>query len=215
MVVTDILERLGKDTISADDLVEEIKQDENLIPVVIEGISSNNARIKFGCAKILRTISEEQPEILYQNIDYFIELLNHDNQIIKWNAMDIIANLTQVDKEKKFDEIFKRYYDHINENAMVTVGHVIDNSGKIALAKPYLAEKITNELLKIEKLPTKSRLTHECKNILYGKTILAFDTFIDQIKNKNEVVSFVRRQLKNSRNSTRSKAEKFLKKIEA
>jgi hypothetical protein len=207
-----ILEKLGKNQINAEELIQEVKNDFNLMPEVIKGISSDNPRIKFGCAKTLNKISEDHPEKIYDKIDFFIELLDHKNNILKWNAMDILANLAKVDKDKKFDEIFKKYYDLINDNSMVTIGHVVDNSGKIALAKPYLSSKITNELLKIEKIPTKTHVTGECKNILYGKVMLTFDQYFNHIENKKEVFSFVRRQIKNTRPATKAKAEKFLNK---
>lgn len=212
MININILEKLGNKEIDTDDAVQEIKNNYDLLPAIIEGISSLNARIKFGCAKILRTISEENPEKLYSNVDFFITLLNHDNNIIKWNAMDILANLTRVDTKNKFNDVFSKYYSLLSDDAMVTVAHVVDNSGKIALAKPKLTEKITDELLKVEKLSLKPRLTQECKNIIIGKTILAFSTYYNQIDDKEKIISFVTRQLNNTRKATKIKADKFLKK---
>jgi len=90
---------------------------------------------------------------------------------------------------------------------MITAGHVIDNSGKIAIAKPYLQDRITRELLKVEKIEYK---TPECRNILLGKVISSFDQYIHQFDNKEKMISLARRQLKNSRKATRAKAEKFL-----
>lgn len=211
MTESDYLFKLGKNQITADELTDKIKKDFSLLQMIIEGVTSSNSRIKFGCAKILSKISKDHPEKLYANIDFFIEHLDIDNNIIKWNVMDVLANLTQVDKDKKFDEIFEKFYDLLNEDAMITVAHVVDNSGKIALAKPHLSSKITDELLKLEKLPIKPRVTHECKNILYGKAILAFEKYYEQIDNKKEVISFVKRQLKNTRTATKIKAEKFMK----
>jgi len=147
-------------------------------------------------------------------MDFFIDLLDTENNIIKWNAMDVIANLTRVDTKKKFDDIFTRYYDFINADTMITIAHVVDNSGKIALAKPCLINQITNELLKLEKISTKPRITQECKNILFGKAIIAFDKYFDQIEKPKEVISFIKRQLKNTRAATKIKAEKFIKKRE-
>ena len=123
--------------------------------------------------------------------------------------MDTLANLAIVDSKNKFDKIFKKFYGFLYEGSLVTASHVVDNSGKIAGAKPNLQSKITNELLKIEKVPLP---TEECKNILLGKTIVAFDMYFDKIQNKKEVISFVKRQLTNSRNATKVKAEKFLSK---
>lgn len=55
-------------------------------------------------------------------------------------------------------------------------------------------------------------MTPECRNIAKGKAVEAFDLFFDQIKDQAPVIRFVKRQLKNTRNSTRKKAEKLLKK---
>lgn len=208
MSKTDYLDKLGNKEIHPEDLIIEVRQNLKMLPRIIDGVSSSNANIKFGCAKILRAISSEKPEKLYQEMDLFIELLDSPNNIIKWNAVDIVANLTKVDKENKFDEIFEKFYGMLSEKSMVTAAHVIDNSGKIARVKPHLTDKITDELLKVENIPR----TQECKNILMGKTILAFGSYFEQIEDKDEVILFVKKRLKNSRNATKVKAEKFMKK---
>ena len=210
----DVLEKLGKKAVTADDVAERVKRDFDLLPEIFEGISSTNPRIKYGCAKILRLISEEKPEKLYSKVNFFIELLNSDVKILKWNAMDVLANLARVDAENKIDAVFEKYYNLLHDGVLITVAHVVDNSGKIARAKPHLTQRITRELLKIEKLPTTPHLTQECQNILLGKAILAFDTYFEQIENRDDVISFVKRQLKNTRNATKAKAETFLKKRE-
>jgi hypothetical protein len=55
--------------------------------------------------------------------------------------------------------------------------------------------------------------TEECRNILIGKTINAFNDYYNQITNKEKVTAFVKRHLKNPRNATKAKAERFLKKL--
>ncbi len=124
--------------------------------------------------------------------------------------MDIIANLTMIDTDNKFNKLFRKFYGHLYDGSLITAGHVVENSGKIALAKPEFQGEITKELLKVEKIPLP---TEECRNILIGKTIKAFDGFYDKIKDKDKIISFVRRQLRNPRNATRSKAERFLKRF--
>lgn len=208
MSKTDYLDKLGSKEIHPEDLVIEVRQNLKLLPIIIDGISSSNANVKFGCAKILRAISSEKPEKLYQEMDLFINLLDSPNNIIKWNAVDIVANLTKVDNKNKFDEIFEKFYRMLSEKSMVTAAHVIDNSGKIARVKPHLTDKITDELLRVENIPR----TQECKNILMGKAILAFGSYFEQIEDKDEVISFVKKRLKNTRNATKVKAEKFMKK---
>lgn len=190
------------------EVAEEVIANPQLLSEILKGVSSAIARTRFRSAKILRIISEKEPAMLYSKMDFFVDLLKSDNKIIMWNAMDIIANLTSVDPKNKFDKIFEKYYGLLSNESMVTAAHVIDNSGKIAKAKPAFQEKITDKLLELEEIPR----DHECKNILLGKAILSFGEYFDQIQNKDEVIFFVKRQLNNPRNATKVKAEKFLKK---
>ena len=210
----DIVEKLGTKEITAVDIAKNVIKDPGLLLEIFNGISSKNSRIRFKSAKILRVISEKNPEILYSKMDFFIDLLDSENRILKWIAIDVVGNLTSIDSKNRFDKIFEKYYSFLLAESMITVAHIVDNSGKIAKAKPHLTQRITSELLKIEKIPTRPHLTQECKNILLGKVILAFGMYFDQIENKDSVISFVKRQVNNTRNATKAKAEKFLNRTE-
>jgi len=207
------LEKPGKKEVEAEDIAKNTIKDPSLLNGIFKGVSSTNARIKYGCAKILRIVSEEEPEKLYPRVDFFIELLDSNKRILKWNALYIIANLAKVDVENRFDDIFDKYYSLLDAEYMVTVANVVGNSGKIAKAKPHLSQKITNDLLKIENLTLESHLTQECKNIIIGHTISALEMYFDQIENEDKVISFVKRQLNNTRNATKIKATNFLAKF--
>jgi len=185
-----------------------IKQPE-LLSEIIDGLGADKARVKYGCAKVLRIISDKAPELLYPRIDYYIDLLDNDNNILKWEAIYVIANLAAVDTEDRIEAIFERYFGPIPGPALITAGNVIAGAAKIAKAKPQLTERIVGELLKVEKAQYK---TTECGNVALGHAIKAFDQFFDQIRDKKPVIAFVRRQLENTRNATRNKAEAFLKK---
>ena len=118
----EILKRLAKKEIIPDNLAEDVLLNLDLLPEILKGVSSPNPQVKFGCAKILRTVSKEKPEELYTQMDFFIELLDSDNNIIKWNAIDTVANLTNVDDENQFDEIVNtareawNYEDTVSES---------------------------------------------------------------------------------------------------
>jgi len=205
-----IFDELGKRETKAEDLSNKVLRNPDLLPEIFDGISSANPRIKFKSAKILRIISEKNPKILYSKMDFFVNLLESENNILKWTAIDIIGNLSSVDSKNEFDEIFEKFYDLLSDESMITAGHVIDNSAKIARAKPHLKNKITKKLLKVEKIQYK---TTECRNILLGNVISSFGQYIDQVDNKEKIISLVKRQLKNPRRATRAKAEKFLIKV--
>jgi len=208
-----IHEKLNNREYKAEDIAKDLSKDQTMLPEILSAVSSENPNIKFKSAKTLRLVSEKNPEILCPKIDFFINLLDSENNVIKWTAMDIIANLATVDTKNRFDKIFNKYYSLLSAKSMITIGHVIDNSAKIAKAKPSLTKTITKKLLQIEGIPTKPPITEECRNILIGKTIQAFEEYCDQIENKTDIISFTKRQLNNPRNATRTKAQRLLKKI--
>jgi hypothetical protein len=207
-----ILQKLGDKSITKDQLLEEVKKNYDLIPELLNGISSLKPTIRYGCGKILMDVSEEKPEKLYPYMDFFINLLESKYRILTWNAIIIIANLTKVDKKNKFEANFKRYYRFLENDYMVTVANVVGNSGKIALAKPHLTRKITDKLLSVENISITPHLSEECKRVIIEHTIKSFDMFFPQIKQKEKVISFVKRYIDSSRMTLRSESENFLKK---
>jgi len=193
-------------------LLYRVRQDFSLIPFLFDGVGSSTAAVRYGCAKVLMDLSEEHPEKLYPYFDSFINLLDSKYRILTWNAFAIIANLTQVDTDKKFDAIFDKYYSFLENDYMVTVANVVGNSGKIGLAKPYLIPKITDELLKVQDICTSPHLTEECKRVIAQHAIKTLDLFFDRIDQKERVISFVKVHLDSSRKKLRTAAENFLKK---
>ncbi len=193
-------------------LLYRVRQDFSLIPFLFDGVGSSTAAVRYGCAKVLMDLSEEHPEKLYPYFDSFIDLLDSKYRILTWNAFAIIANLTRVDTDKKFDAIFDKYYSFLDNDYMVTVANVVGNSGKIALAKPYLITKITDELLKVQDICTSPHLTEECKRVIAQHAIKTLDLFFDRIDQKERVISFVKVHLDSSRKKLRTAAENFLKK---
>ena len=195
-----------------EELLNRVKRDFSLIPLLLKGVDHSKAAVRYGCSKVLMDLSEEHPEKLYPHFDFFVNLIDSKYRILTWNALAIVANLTQVDTENKFDPIFDRYYSFLDNDYMVKVANVVGNSGRIAHEKPYLIPKITDELLKVQTIPTSPHLTEECKRVIAQHTIKTLDLFFDRIDQKERVISFVKVHLDSSRKKLRTTAEKFLKK---
>ena len=206
------MQELGSKAITKEELLQKVEQDFGLLPAVLKGTSSSKATIRYGCAKVLMDLSEKYPEKLYPHIDDFIALLDSKYRILTWNAMTIIANLTRVDKDRKFDAIFDQYYGFLDNEYMVSVANVVGNSAKIALAKPHLVQRITTELLKVEGIDLTPHLTAECKRVIIEHTIKSLNVFFEKIEAKEQVLSFVRKQLHSTRASLRKEAQVFLEK---
>lgn len=210
----ELLVKLADRSLTKDGLHRRVEQDFGLLPVLLEGVCSAKAAVRYGCAKVLMDLSVEYPEQLYRYMDSFIMLLDSKYRILTWNALAIVANLAKVDEEKKFDAAFDKYYSFLDNEYMVTVANTVGNSGKIALAKPYLIPRISAEILKVENVSLTPHLTEECKRVIIEKAVGTFDQFFDKLeeKEKKKVLAFVERQLNSSRRTLNMKAVNFLEK---
>jgi hypothetical protein len=205
---------LVEKSLTKEELLNKVKQDFSLLHFLLNGVHHPKAAVRYSCAKVLMDLSEENPEKLYPHMDSFIALLDSKYRILTWNALAIIANLTRVDAEKKFDAVFDKYYSFLNDDYMVTVANVVGNSSKIALAKPYLIPKITDKLLQVENISLTPHITEECKRVIAQAIIKSFDAFFEKIEQKDRVVSFVEAHLNSPRKKLKTAAENFLKKRE-
>ena len=172
-------------------------------------LQSDSAEVKYCCAKNLIAIARENPARLYPHLDTFAKLLDGDNNVLKWTAIIIIGNLARVDKDKKVDRLIGRLVGFLNAGRLITANNATMALATIAIAKPQYQKQITKELLKVEHYDYD---TDECRNIAMGKVIEAIGSYSSQLKDKKAVIEFAQRQTKNTRNATRKKAERFLKK---
>ena len=173
----------------------------------VEGLQSENDKIRCKNFKILLPISERSPELLYSFWDIFVDLLKRDNVSSRYYAIFLISNLVKIDKQNKFDKIFNRFYDLLNSESPVVSPNVAGVSGKVVNAKPYLETKITNRLLNVDK-------TSKCRylDLMKSYVILAFDEYFDKVKNRKKILEFVKCQLNSSSPKTKKVAKEFLKK---
>lgn len=180
-------------------------KDKEVFSELLEGILSKNETIRSNGFKALMLLSEEYPVVLYSKWDHFVEMLDSKNAFFKFMAIQLIANLTKIDKENKFKKIFNKYYDLLNDSVIVA-GHITANSGKIARAKPELQTKITNKLLNIDKTIQKH------KDLIKAGAIESFSEYFNEAKDKNKIVDFVKAQLHCESPRTKKTAKEFLKK---
>jgi|WetSurSiteA1Bulk_404760.scaffolds.fasta_scaffold31379_2 hypothetical protein len=202
---------LAKTKIDACKVVTLILADHSLIDSTFHELTSKFARIKFGCAKSLRMLSEERPDLLLPKTDTILKLLGSENQIFKWNAIAILGNLAAVDPGSLRRILLPKLYALLSGGELIAANHAIAALANIGRAFPMEQKKITANLLAIENAVFE---TDECRNIAIGKTILALVTFLDPGNTPKEVIEFARRHTVNQRPATAKKAESFLRKLE-
>jgi hypothetical protein len=165
---------------------------------------------KFRTAKALLTLSESQPRRLYPFFDAFRRLLGAENNIIRWTAIRILANLAAVDTERRLEKSLTAYLAPITGPTMITAATTIAGAATIARAKPHLTGRLVDAILRVE---TARYQTEECRNVAIGHAITALAAIGDGAARSEAVIAFVNRQAGNSRPSTRKKAEAFLRRL--
>ena len=214
MTNRDLLAQIGEKGTDPEVIAQGAIERPALIPELIAGLGARQARTKYGCEKVLRRISEKKPALVYPYFDTFAELLQEPNNILRWGAIMILANLASVDSRGKIEELFSKYCAFIAGPVMITAANVIGSLPRIAKARPEMAERISREIIKVE---TATYELHgcpspECRNVAIGHAVAALGEIFESIEKKKPVLEFVTRQLKNGRASVRKAAAVFLTK---
>jgi hypothetical protein len=213
MAKASVVEQLGQKGADSEAIAKRVIAHPAAVAKLIEAIQTEKGTARYNYEKVLRLVSERKPELIYPWFDAFVTLLDNDNSFLKWGAVMTVANLVAVDAENKFEPVFRKYYGPIKGPAMVTAANIIGSSAKIARARPDLTQRITCEILKVEKATYERHgsPSPECRNVVIGQAIDAFDQFFDQIEDQAAVLKFVKRQVKNTRKPVAKRAEKFLR----
>ena len=175
----------------------------------LQGLQSENAKMRDQYFYTLLSISETFPEQLYPNWETMVSILRKPEVSNKYVAIHLIANLVRVDTEEKFEMIFDEFYQLITHESPVVSAHIAGVSGKIIRSKPHLQQQITSLLLNIDNV---NRCRHP--ELLKSYVIQAFDDCFDMISTKEQtsVIQFVKNQINSESPKTRKTAKAFLEK---
>ena len=179
--------------------------DATLLSELLKALQSKNGTLRSNCFQVFHYISKENTQRIYSHWDLFVSLLGSEIAYHRLIAVRILANLTHADRDNKFETLFDRYYNLLNDSVIVA-GHLAAASGTIAKAKPNLQSKITQRLLSIDTTVQ----TH--KDLVKAYAIDGLNEYFSEAENKTIILQFVREQLTSSSPKTRTKAKQFLRK---
>jgi len=190
-----------------ENIVKKAIKDDKLLSELLQGILSKKDEIRSKNFEILLQISKTYPKILYLKWDFLADLLTSGNHFHRYIAINLLANLTSVDSNNKFEEIFDIYFSNIESNRTMVAGQTALNSGKIAKEIPNFQPKITHILLNIDKI-----YQGKHTELLKGYAIDAFNEYFKETEDKKEILNFVKAQLNSNSPKTKKIAKEFLKK---
>ncbi len=172
-------------------------------------LASTDTKVKYACVKAVLATAAARPAELYPHLGSFIRMLENDNRIFRWTAIDVVGAMGRVDKIKAVDELIDHLVAMLDTGNMITANHAISALADIARARPEHRPQITAEILKVERCRYE---TDECRNIAMGKAIVAIDSYFADLPDRQPTLDFVGRQVGNSRPATAKKAAQFLSK---
>ena len=206
-----MMQGLSKKGVDVKSAAEKASKDGKLLSELLEGVTAKKEEVRRNSLRVLDLLSGNNPEVLYPRWwDFFVKLLSSYNTYHKLSAVRIIANLTKVDAENKFEKIFEKYYGLLDDKSMIPAAWAAGNSGKIARAKPELQTRITNRLLGIDR----AHHNPERRDLIKGYAIEAFSEYFEEAKDKKKIMEFVRKQLNARSPKTKKLAKEFLEKRE-
>ncbi|MBM3709869.1 MAG: hypothetical protein FJW61_05560 [Actinobacteria bacterium] len=178
----------------------------------LQDLSSDKAKIKYSCANQAIAISQNRPEDLYDDFDFFTGLLGSDNNILKWTAIKVIGNLSKVDDKKKVDRILPSLIALLFNKSMITAANTVGALSEIAINRPEYTEEIINALLKVERANyyNKGKISPECRNVAIGHVIKSFKKLGREVYCRKDVQAFLKRQTQNTRSKVKELSEKLL-----
>jgi HEAT repeat protein len=203
-----VLAELNDKNADIENIAGQALKDDGLLAELRDGLKSKAETYRYNCYKVLYSVSQTHGEVLYPYWDRFAEALGSDNSYHKMAAVHLLANLTAVDKENRFEKIFDTYYRLLDDKSMVVAYYVASVSGKIIKAKPSLEKTITSRLLNIDKTSHKTGR----KELIKSGVIEAFNEYFEGYNDKAKVINFVKQQLNSESSKTRKTAKAFLAK---
>ena len=160
--------------------------DEELFQELLLSVRSKDNTIRQNSFKTLQVIAEKKPEILYPKWDFFQEMLFSSNNYHKFIAIYILASLTRVDEDNKFNKIFDDYFGILAGDKAMTASHVALNSSVIALNKPELKSKIIDQLMNIDSIHQGKQ-----KELIKAYAIEALMKIQPEAEDKEKIEEFV------------------------
>jgi len=197
---------------AAEDLALSALSQPQRIPVMVDIMGFAKGTAKFACAKALLLLSESRPEAVYPYFDAIAKLLGSDNNIIKWDAALMTANLAPVDGENKFENVYNAYFALLDSDSMITAGNAVKYAWKIVMKYPAWESGITGRILQAagRGFLYKGEPSPECGYIFAAGALDCFGRYFDISGSREQILDFARELVDCPRKSTAKKAELFL-----
>jgi hypothetical protein len=210
MNTADLIQEISVKDVDVDRFVQlAIDNDRIRDEIVHQMVSHPHIMVYYHCYYVVDKASREKPELFYPYWDSVASLLDHENSYHRDFALTIIANLTQVDQEDLFSEVFDDYFGHIDDDKFMTGQCCVQNSVKILVNRPGLRDRIVALLLGVDNLCAH---TEKQKALLRCDVLEVLDSVYEEVGDRNGVDEFIRSNVSSISPKARRKAKELVRK---
>ena len=200
---------LSKKDVNIEKVVDLALENEDYLSELIANLRSKKEAVRFHSSRAVEIISRRNPGVLYPLWDEFSDLISGDNTYWKCSGIPIIANLTAVDRDDRFEKMFEKYFALMDdEKSFIPAAYLARSAAVVVRAKPELEPEITRRLLRIDE----TRHDPQRRDLVKSDIIEAFDEYFERAGNPKKILEFVRKQLDCDSPKARKAAQKFLEK---
>ena len=172
---------------------------------LVENLAEKNETLRYNSFLVLNSIAEDQPGLLYQYWDTFVNYLKSDKVLRVLVGIELLSRLIPADTDNRFEEIEDFYFNLINHHNVIPISYIMLNSWRVGKSRPQYIPQIRDLVFSID------GINQEHKGLLKGDGIIAFTRLWDLMEDKEEIVTFVKDQLDSESPKTIKEAKKFLK----
>ena len=186
--------------------------DSSVVAAIKAELAGEDKKVRNVAVKTLGHLAGHRPEWLVGELDFFLAMLNSDENIWKWAAMDVVGHLAGLDGGKKIgDGVIKVLTAGLHDEAMVTAAHGIDNLVRIAMMRTAFHSQALAELFRVESIPRRA----SCREVLLGKVADGLGRLLPSLSAVNHAatLTFLNR-LARSDGRAGSKAAKIIRKLD-
>jgi hypothetical protein len=170
-------------------LIQKVIDDESFRQLVIGQLISNDGiLVYYHSFLIIDGASKREPSLFYGSWDKIVSLMDYENSYHRNYAMQIIANLTKVDNQNRFEQIIDKYYRQLNDEKFLTRRYCLLNSREIIINKPLLCDPIIDRI--ILSIRT-SENTEKQQNLIISDFISVISDIDFLVKEKKVITEFL------------------------
>ena len=202
---------LAEKSLSAEEIARKALTHPELVPALVAGMGEPKAEVKYGCAKALRILTDEEPGLLYPHFEVFAAMLDNPNNIFQWQALYVLAGLSSVDTEHKLAPLLPAYFARVEGPILVTAANAIKGAALIVGGQPDLADAIVEHVLRVEQGKYEDA---ECYEIACGTALKTLYKIRKWVGIPHELLAFAQRHAASPRPATAKAAAKLIERLE-